>query len=153
LARFVLDHPDVVRGADVVDFATGSGMVAIAAARSGARRVVAIDVDPLAVCACRLNAAANRVSICARTGDPVGDALPWAHVVLAGDVWYDARAAGRFGPWLSALAGAGARVLTGDPGRAYAPAAARELAAFDVPTPPELEGCSVRKSRVLEISA
>ena len=56
LARYVLDHPHVVADRRVLDLATGSGIVAIAAALAGARSVTANDTDPQALAA----AAASR---------------------------------------------------------------------------------------------
>jgi predicted nicotinamide N-methyase len=151
LARWVLDHPEAVRGLRVVDFGAGSGLVALACARAGARTVRAIDVDPLAVAACLLNAEANGVSLDVTCDDVVDSALD-ADVLLAGDVWYERAAAARFGPWLTTLASSGVRVLTGDPGRVYVPAGLGELARYDVPTSADLESTTVRVTRVLEIS-
>src|SRR3546814_11444659 len=51
LARYILDNPDVMRGRTVLDFATGSGLAAIAAARAGATPVTAFDIEPLAIAA------------------------------------------------------------------------------------------------------
>src|SRR6202035_418723 len=59
LARYVLDNPAVVRGRHVLDVASGSGLVAIAAAKAGAASVTAGDIDPDAVAAIHRNAAAN----------------------------------------------------------------------------------------------
>ena len=59
LARYVLDHPEIVRGRRVLDAASGSGLVAIAAAKAGAASVTACDVDPNAVAAIGINARAN----------------------------------------------------------------------------------------------
>src|SRR5215831_12319858 len=69
LARHVLDNPAVVAGRRVLDFAAGSGLVAIAAARSGAREVIANDIDPLAAVAISLNADANGVAVGLRADD------------------------------------------------------------------------------------
>ncbi len=153
LARWVLDHPAAVRGLRIVDFGAGSGLVAIACALAGARSVRAIDVDPLAVAACRLNAEANGVVLDATCADVVGsDALALdADVLLAGDVWYERAPAARFGPWLSSLARSGVRVITGDPCRAYVPTDLHELARHDVPTCADLEATTVRLTRVLEV--
>jgi predicted nicotinamide N-methyase len=151
LARYVLDAPEIVRGKRVLDFAAGSGIVGIAAALAGAREVEAVDVDPLAACACRLNARANRVVLAARAVDLVGERLDGVDVVLAGDVWYEEAPARRFAAWFRTLARGGTRVLSGDPGRAYVPADARALATFEVPTPLDLEGRTSRVSRVLEL--
>jgi len=62
LARYVLDHPEEVAGKAVLDFGTGSGLVAIAAACAGAAHVTAAELDPIALAAAGLNAAANGVS-------------------------------------------------------------------------------------------
>jgi predicted nicotinamide N-methyase len=63
LARYLLAHPELVRGKRVLDFGCGSGVVAIAAALAGAREVVACDIDPLALAASRVNAVLNGVSL------------------------------------------------------------------------------------------
>ncbi len=157
LARHVLDHPDLVRGRRVLDFATGSGLVAIAAARAGAARVVAVDVDPFCGAAVRLNAGLNGVAVAFLAADPLGaspDAPPLAgtEVVLAGDVFYERALAARAVAWFGALAAAGVRVLAGDAGRAYAPADGFvEVAVHDVPTTVEIEDAPVRRARVLEV--
>ena len=148
LARYVLDHPDLVLGKSVVDFGSGSGLVAIAAARCGAAHVVAIDVDPLAAEACRLNAAANGQTIATESRDPIGTSIE-ADVLLAGDVWYDRELAERLAPWLARLSAAGVTVVTADPGRSYVPAGMLELARYDVPTALDLESRPSRLTRVL----
>ena len=154
LARWVLDHPAVVEGRDVLDFGAGSGLVGIAAAKAGARRVRAVDLDPLAIVACALNAEANGVAdiVGAIVLDLVGGAVEES-VVLAGDVWYECRPAARFGAWFAELAASGVHVITGDPGRAYVPTgkAVKELARYAVPTTAELESARERSTRILEI--
>jgi predicted nicotinamide N-methyase len=114
----------------VLDFASGSGLVAIAAAKAGAARVAASDIDPFSAAAVSLNARLNGVSIKPTVLDLIGDDGDW-EVVLAGDVFYDREMADRLMPWFSALVFRGAVVLVGDPGRAYLPsvgtAAARHL--------------------------
>jgi predicted nicotinamide N-methyase len=149
LARHVLDHPDLVRGLTVLDVASGSGLVAIAAARAGAAAVTATDVDPFALAAIRLNAAANDVALAARLEDVLdGDGRP-AGVVLAGDVFYDQALAERVLPFLERAAARGAAVLVGDPDRYYLPRPRLEaVAAYDVPVPPELEGSPVKRTTV-----
>lgn len=151
LARFVLEHPDVVRGRTVADVGTGGGVVAIAAARAGAARVTAIDIEPFAIEATRLNAAANGVALELVEGDPVGTDAGW-DVVLAGDVWYEAGLAAHLGPWLRRLAARGATVLTGDLGRAYLPSDGLEvLADYVVPTLVDLEDVPEKQARVLRL--
>jgi predicted nicotinamide N-methyase len=153
LARYLLDHPEVVRGKDVVDVACGGGIVALAAAKAGARRVRAYDVDPLAVEATRLNAEANGISVegfCSAAEDLEDED---ASVVTAGDVFYDARMTALLLPWLRAQAERGAQVLVGDPGRAYRPEEGlRLLARYAVETPLELEGHVQREGRVYTVS-
>ncbi len=148
LARWVLDHPEHVRGKRVLDFGCGGGLVAIAAAKAGAAHVLAVDVDRVAVTATRLAAEANDVAVEARCEDVTGT-RPDVDVLLAGDVWYEAEPAARFAAWFEALARAGVRVVTGDPGRNYVPAALVEVARYDVPTPWELESAPSRVTRVL----
>lgn len=139
LARLLLDEPGRVAGRRVLDFAAGCGIGAIAAARAGAARVEAADIDPLAIAAVRLNAALNGLRVAVVAEDLVGAACRW-DTVLAGDVCYEAPMARRILPWLRGLAAAGAEVLLADPGRAYLP---REGLApvrrFLVPTTRELE--------------
>jgi predicted nicotinamide N-methyase len=138
LARYLLDHPQTVAGRRVLDFAAGCGIAAIAAARAGASRVEAAEIDRLAAAAIRLNAAANAASVATLTEDVVGSPCRW-DVILCGDVCYEAPMTGHILPWLRRLAGE-AEVWLADPGRAYLP---REglapFARFAVPTTMELE--------------
>lgn len=139
LARYVLDHPDVVRGKRVLDFAAGSGLAAIAAAQAQAAAVTAADTDAHAAAAIALNAAANAATIDILTADPIGRPSAW-DVVLAGDVCYEQPMAGRTLAWLRMLAAEDTDVLLGDPGRAYRPQdGLAELARYQVPTSLELE--------------
>lgn len=124
LARHLLDHPHLVRGRSVLDLASGSGIVALAAAAAGARSVTAVDVDPGAGPALRRNAALNptvttEVGFCG--DDLLGGPPPAVDVVCAGDVCYEGAMAGRMARWLAAAAAAGVTVLVGDPGRPYLP--------------------------------
>ena len=152
LARYVLDHPELVRGREVLDFASGSGLVAIAAARAGAAHVVAGDHDAFCEAAVRLNSELNHVEVAFRPGDPTGDPLEGVDVVLAGDVFYEEPLARGTLAWFGRLAARGARALVGDPGRIYSPQAGLvELAAYLVPTSPEIERGSSLRARVLEV--
>jgi predicted nicotinamide N-methyase len=144
LARYLLDTPSVVRGRRVLDVATGSGLVAIAAARAGAASVDAIDLDPLAVVALELNLALNGVDARARNADAFGggaddEALAAVDVIVAGDVCYDREMAPVATAWLRRRATAGVLVLLGDPGRAYLPEGLVEEARYVVPTPDGVE--------------
>jgi predicted nicotinamide N-methyase len=153
LARFLADHPDVVAGQHVLDFGTGSGLVAIVAARLGAASVVAADVDPFAETATELNAKANRVRLDFVRRDLLTDDPPDVDVLLAGDTWYEGPLAERVLPWLRTAARRGIRVLVGDPGRRYLPSAALvALASFDVQTTTELEDSSTKRATVFTLA-
>ena len=117
LARYLADRPGLVRGHHVADLGTGSGLVAIAAAHAGAASVTAVDLDPMAVDAARLNAAGNGVAITVRARDALAGPPPEADTILAGDLFYDAALAVRSLAFLEACATAGRTVLVGDPGR------------------------------------
>ncbi len=159
LARYLLEHPEVVRGKRVLDFAAGSGLQGIAAKLAGARSVEAVEIDAFAVAACRLNAAANAVEVAVREADIVGSANPdepEAHwdVVLAGDVCYERPAAERITAWLRGLAGDNCLVLMGDPGRTYLPRQGLErLIAYGVKTSRELEDSDLRNAVVWKVAA
>ena len=150
LARHVIDHPETVAGKRVLDIASGSGIVAIAAAKAGAGRVTANDIDPLAVAAIRLNAAMNGVSLIVSGADLL-DAVPvegW-DVILAGDVFYERTMARRMAAWLSDRAADGAAILVGDPSRAYLPEDGLAcIATYEVPTSLELEDSAIRVTRI-----
>ena len=148
LARHVLDHPQLVAGKTVLDFASGSGLVGIAARMAGASSVLAADIDPWSETAIRLNAALNGVSLDYTVKNMVGRDEGW-DVVLAGDVFYERAFADVLIPWFSALAARGATVLIGDPGRAYCPRERmEELATYTVPVTRALEDSEVKKTTV-----
>jgi predicted nicotinamide N-methyase len=149
LARFLAEHPATVRGRSVIDLGTGSGLCAIAAARSGAIDVTAIDVDPFAVEAVRLNARANRVRLDVGGRDVLDEPPPAVDVVLAGDCWYEAGLADRVSAWLTAAADGGSEVLVGDPGRRYLTLPGLdEVATYEVRTTTELEDLAQKTARV-----
>jgi predicted nicotinamide N-methyase len=153
LARYILDHPDYMRGKHVLDFASGSGLVAIAAKKAGALRVEAVDIDGFACEAMRLNARANEVIIEAQTIDLIGQNGPW-DTVLAGDICYDRDMVGRVLPWLKALRAEGKEVLIGDPGRAFLPKEGlEELAEYQVSTTKAIEDNEVKRTKVFRLLA
>lgn len=153
LARYLLDHPEVVRGKRVLDFAAGSGLQGIAAALAGAASVEAADIDAFACAACRLNASANRVGLTVIEKDIVGCANAGWDVVLAGDVCYERPAAERVSAWLRSLAGGDCLVLLGDPGRTYLPRQGLErIIAYGVKTSRELEDSDLRSAVVWKVS-
>lgn len=148
LARHVLDHPEIVRGCSVLDFASGSGLVAIAAKLAGAARVLAADIDPWTETAVRLNTALNGVEVEFRGEDLIGSDEGW-DVVLAGDVFYDSAFAGALIPWFRRLVERGAAVVVGDPGRSYCPKdRMAPLATYAVPVTRALEDSEVKRTTV-----
>ena len=146
LARYLLDNREVVAGKRVLDFASGSGLVAIAAAKAGAGSVTGCDIDAFAAEAIALNAATNEVAVAARLDDLVGLDEGW-EVICAGDVCYERDMAARVIGWLSGLARRGATVLIGDPGRHYLPKELLTLlATYDVPVTRALEDAEIKRS-------
>ena len=153
LARHLLDEPALVRGLAVLDFASGSGLAAIAAMKAGAASVVASEIDRFAVAAVGLNAALNGVEVAVTDADLIGRDEGW-DVVLAGDVCYERDMAARVLAWLAGLAGRGARVLLGDPRRSYFPKDGLiRLAEYAVPTTRALEDMEVRRTAVWAMPA
>ncbi|MGO9740683.1 MAG: class I SAM-dependent methyltransferase [Roseiarcus sp.] len=148
LARFLEEHPETVRGKRVLDFASGSGLVAIAAAKAGAACVEASDIDEFAQVAIALNAEINGVEVHVLPGDVTGVTDDW-DVVLAGNVAYERDMAEAVTDWLATLARRGADVLIGDPGRAYL---AREKLAlqaeYRVPVTRALEDAEIKPTGV-----
>jgi predicted nicotinamide N-methyase len=152
LARHLLDNPQIVAGRTVLDFASGSGLVAIAAARAGAARVTGADIDAFAAAAIGLNAQANGVEVAVRQGDLIGADEGW-DVVLAGDICYERALAERVVAWLERLAARGATVLIGDPGRSYLPKDKLvEIATYQVPVTRALEDAEIKRSSVWRFS-
>ncbi len=154
IARYLLDHADLVRGKQVIDFAAGSGVSSMAAARAGAGSVTANDIDALSLIAARLNAAANGLTIgtssddwlAGMPGDPVAD------VVIAGDVCYEREMSSRAIEWLRSHANRGRLVLLGDPGRNYFTAQGlEERARYDIPTSLQLENRGMRETVVWRV--
>lgn len=121
LARYVLDHPESVAGRHVLDLGAGSGIVGIAAAKSGASKVSASEIDPNGMAALGLNAVANGVSITPIAGDLTGGEPPDVDIVLVGDLFYAPDLAKRVTALLDRCLGCGMVVLVGDPGRAHLP--------------------------------
>lgn len=152
LARYLLDHPQVVEGKHVLDFASGSGLVAVAAAKSGAARVEGCDIDAFAVAAIGINAEANGVAVTARADDLIGRDEGW-DVICAGDVCYERDMAERVIAWLAALSARGATVLIGDPGRSYLPKGQLEaVATYEVPVTRALEDAEIKRSSVWRLA-
>jgi predicted nicotinamide N-methyase len=154
IARYLLDHPAEVRGKRVVDFAAGSGVSSMAAARAGASSVIANDIDALSLVAARLNAQANDlvVEVSAEDWLATGGGKPEADVVIAGDVCYEREMSQRALAWLRSHANAGRLVLLGDPGRNYFSAQGlEERARYEIPTSLQLENRGMRETVVWRV--
>jgi predicted nicotinamide N-methyase len=152
LARYLLDHPESVKGQPVLDFGAGSGLVAIAATLAGAAPVTAAEIDPFAAAAIAANARLNGADLTVVTRDLCEDRVGFWPVVLAGDVCYEQPMAERVTLWLRRQAARGSHVLLADPGRAYLPREGlRELARHIVPTSLELEDREARETIVWQV--
>jgi predicted nicotinamide N-methyase len=152
LARYVLDHPEAVSGRHVIDVASGSGLVAIAAAMAGAAAVTAYDIDPLAVEAIAVNAEANGVTVSAVCADLLttdGPPAPAPDLVLVADAFYEKDLAGQVLRFAERNRARGAAVLVGDFGRTYLPRARlAPLASYDVPGLLAMEGSDIKRTTV-----
>jgi predicted nicotinamide N-methyase len=153
LARHLLDHPEAVKGRRVIDIASGSGLVAIAAARAGAATVTAYDIDPLAAAAITVNAGANGEAVLPVCADVLDEVLN-VDVMLVADAFYERDLAERVMRFLERGHARGADVLAGDFGRAYLPRdRLRALAAYDVPGLSMLEGSDVKRTTIWTLLA
>lgn len=154
LARYVLDHPETVAGRHVLDLASGSGLVAIAALKAGAASVAVSEIDPLALSAVSLNAEANGVPLGPSLGDVLdADPTPAADVVLVGDAFYERTLATRVLAFLTRARSGGATALVGDPGRTYLPRTAFDaLATYSVPVQRELEDAETKRTTVWKLA-
>jgi predicted nicotinamide N-methyase len=151
LARYILDNPALVAGLRVLDFASGSGLVAIAAAKAGAVAVCAADIDAFALAAISLNTTSNSVAVSQTSENLLEGASPVqpVDVVLAGDIFYERGTSERVLAFLTAHAKAGARVLIGDPGRTYLPKEQLvKLAEYRIPVTRQLEDSELKHTAV-----
>ena len=150
LARYLLDHPEAVSGMHAIDVASGSGLVAIAAAMAGAAAVTAYDVDPLAAAAITVNAEANGVTVPAVCADVLdADDPPGPDLVLVADAFYEKDLAGQVLRFAERSRARGAAVLVGDFGRTYLPRARlAPLASYDVPGLLAMEGSDTKRTTV-----
>jgi predicted nicotinamide N-methyase len=153
LARYILDHPPEVAGRSVLDFGSGSGLIAIAAAKAGAAAVLASDIDAFGRAATALNAETNGATIGTTSDDVIGSHAKW-DVILLGDMCYERPLAERLLAWLAERARGGTRVLVGDPGRAYFPkSGVHKLATYRVQTTRELEDRELRETSVYRLES
>ncbi len=151
LARYILDRRSEFAGKCVLDFGSGSGLVAIAAALAGAAPVIGAEIDPGALIAMEINAAANGVFVEPLEYDVIGSSGRW-QIICAGDICYERPLAEQAIAWLRRLAAEGTEVLIGDPGRSYLPAFGMiRLATYEIPTSREVEDRDVRQTSVYRL--
>lgn len=150
LARHVLDNPALVAGRRVLDLASGSGLVGIAAMKAGAASAAVADIDPFAGAAAALNAAQNAVDVSVIRDDLLSRPGRGAwEVILAGDIFYERDTAARAYDFLAAHAQRGATVLIGDPGRSYLPRdRLLRVADYRVPVTRDLEDAEIKHTAV-----
>jgi predicted nicotinamide N-methyase len=149
LARYLLDHPEAVRGTHAIDVASGSGLVAIAAVKAGAADVTAYDIDPLAATAIAINAEANGITVPVVCADVLEAPAPGSDLVLVADAFYEKELAGRILRFAERNHARGAAVLVGDLGRTYLPRARlAPLASYNVPGLFAMEGCDIKRTTV-----
>jgi predicted nicotinamide N-methyase len=153
LARYVLDTVEVVQAKRVVDLASGSGLVAIAAMRAGARDVLAADIDLYAEAAIQLNADVNNVIIKATTENLLNAPPPHVDVILVGDLFYEKSLASAVFAWLVLAKSNGTDVLIGDPGRSYLPKDKLiRITDYAVPVTRDLEDAEIKQTAVWRLA-
>jgi predicted nicotinamide N-methyase len=153
LARHILDHPDIVREKSVLDLASGSGLVGIAALKAGAKSMIAADIDAFSIEAIKINAAANDCEIEATSQDLLAGAPPQVDIILVGDLFYEKSLAARCLSFLKAARQSDMEVLIGDPGRSYLPKEQLiQVATYSVPVSRELEDSEIKKTAVWKLA-
>ena len=152
LARHVLDHPEIVRGRRIVDIASGSGLVGIAAMKAGAASVLAADIDAFSIAAIAINAVGNDVKLSITAHDLLEQDIE-TDVILVGDLFYEKGVASRCYAWLLKAHEKGIDVLIGDPGRSYLPIDKLvRIAEYSVPVSRDLEDMDIKKTAVWKLA-
>ena len=153
LARYVLDNPETVANKHVIDLASGSGLVAIAAMKAGADYVLAADIDSFAVAAIALNAKANKIAITTTSTDLLQSPPPVIDTILVGDLFYEKSTAESVFAWATRAKAQGTFVLIGDPGRSYLPKdKLTKLAEYNVPVTRDLEDAEIKRTAVWSLA-
>jgi predicted nicotinamide N-methyase len=149
VSRYLLDHPEICRDRFVLDIGAGSGISAIAGARTGAAHVLAADIDELAIAACAVNAEANGVVIETTDSDLLAGEPPPESIVIVGDLFYERQLAERVIRYIDRAKARGCSVYIGDPERTYFPDGRfKPLAEYQVPVTRELEDYDIKRTTV-----
>ena len=152
LARYLLDHREIVEGKQVLDLGSGSGLTAIAARRAGASVVLAADVDPLSVIATELNAELNRVAIDVTSQNMLESSAGGYDVIIVADLFYERELADQVLAFVRSAKEQGATVLVGDPKRSYFPMDEfTALETYEVDVTRELEDALIKKTSVWQL--
>lgn len=153
VARYILDNKGIVAGRSVFDFASGSGLIAIAAVKARAREVSASELDPFAIAAMEANMALNDVQFGALLVDVLEQKDAIGDIITVGDVFYERELSERILAWLKHQASLGAKIFIGDPGRTYLP---KEdlvcLTTYEVPVTRALEDQDIKMTSVWTLS-
>ena len=153
LSRYVLDTPTTVLGKRVVELASGSGMVGIAAMMAGAKSVLSADIDLFSIAAIEVNAKQNSVSLSITSEDLLTQPVPEVDLILVGDLFYEKGVAMRCLAWLEQAQAKGIDVLIGDPGRSYLPKdRLLKVAEYSVPVSRDLEDAEIKSTAVWRLA-
>lgn len=149
VARYLIDHPEISRSQTVLDLGSGSGISAIAAAKTGANAVLAADIDKVALVACSLNARANAVAMETTGTDLLAEQPVGERVIIIGDLFYERQLADRVVAYIAEAKARGSAVYIGDPQRSYFPEGRfTRLAEYQVPVTRELEDAEIKRTAV-----
>jgi predicted nicotinamide N-methyase len=150
LARYLLDHAEIVAGKRVLDLGCGGGAGGIAARKAGAACVCANDIDPVALHIMQRNAAANGIEMHPDNHDYTNSPQACsADVVLVADLFYQKTEAAALHAALRRIARGATRIYIADAGRSYAPHDGILLSeSLQVPVNKELEGVCHRDVRL-----
>ena len=150
LARYILDNPEFVKDKSVLDMASGSGLVGIAAMLAGGKSVLAADIDEFSIAAIQLNAKVNSCTLATTSDDLLKNAAPHFDVILVGDMFYEETTAERC---LAFLKTSKAQILIGDPSRSYLPKNQLEkIATYFVPVSRDLEDAEIKQTSVWKLA-
>jgi predicted nicotinamide N-methyase len=151
LARFLLDQPDLVRGREVMEIGCGGAVGSIAAARAGARKVTANDIDLVALAIARQNAAHNQVTLQFDSENRIETgSIGQSQLILCSDFFYAKIESLALAALLDKWRKESVTILIADGGRAFVPGDYREiLFEKSVEVDSDLEGKDRRRVRIL----